>query len=129
MRAPETFVESVEYLVALVLPESREVLAILDLDGYRLPAVDIVTWSRPAEQLQQAIKARWGVSGIVLDFLQSLDRPQACVVVEVLVPNRAFGRLRASRMRMNLRSHESSRISAEAIFQSSYRLGLSGMLG
>jgi len=38
--------------------------------------------------LQQAIKARWGVSGIVLDFLQSLDRPQACVVVEVLVPNR-----------------------------------------
>jgi hypothetical protein len=88
MPAPETFVESVEYLVALVLPESREVLAILDLDGYRLPAVDIATWSRPAEQLQQAIKARWGVSGIVIDFLRSLDRPQACVVVEVLVPNR-----------------------------------------
>lgn len=88
MPAPETFVESVEYLVALVLPESREVLAILDLDGYRLPAVDIATWSRPAEQLQQAIKARWGVSGIVLDFLQSADHPQACVVVEVLVPNR-----------------------------------------
>jgi hypothetical protein len=89
MPAPETFVESVEYLVALILPESREVLAILDLDGYHLPAVDIATWSRPAEQLQQAIKARWGVSGIVLDFLRSRDRPQACVVVEVLVPNRA----------------------------------------
>lgn len=88
MPAPEMFVESIEYLLALVLPESREVLAIRALDGYRLPAVDIATWSRPAEQLQQAIKARWGVSGIVLDFLQSLDRPQACVVVEVLVPNR-----------------------------------------
>src|SRR6202035_5014964 len=57
-------------------------------DGYHLPAVDIATWSKPAEQLQQAIKARWGVSGIVLDFLRSLDRPQACVVVEVFVPNR-----------------------------------------
>ena len=55
MPTGETFVETVEYLVALVLPESREVLAILDLDGYRLPAVDIATWSRPAEQLQQAI--------------------------------------------------------------------------
>jgi hypothetical protein len=88
MPAEATFEETVEYLVALVLPESREVLAIRDLDGYRLPAVDIATWSRPAEQLQQAIKARWGVSGIVLDFLQSLDRPQACAVVEVLVPNR-----------------------------------------
>jgi hypothetical protein len=88
MPTGETFVETVEYLVALVLPESRKVLAIRDLDGCRLPAVYIATWSRPAEQLQQAIKARWGVSGIVLDFLQSLDRPQACVVVEVLVPIR-----------------------------------------
>ncbi len=87
MPAEETFEETVEYLVALVLPESREVLAIRDLDGYRLPAVDIATWSRPAEQLQRAIKERWGVSGIVLDFLQSLGSSQACVVVEVLVRN------------------------------------------
>jgi hypothetical protein len=87
MPTGEMLMETVEYLVALVLPESRKVLAIRDLDGYRLPAVDIATWSRPAEQLLQAIKARWGVSGIVLDFLQSLDRPQACVVVEVIVPN------------------------------------------
>jgi len=89
MPAEETFEETVEYLVALVLPESREVLAIRDLDGYRLPAVDIATWSRPAEQLQRAIKERWGVSGIVLDFLQSLDSSQACAVVEVLVRNGA----------------------------------------
>jgi len=87
MPAEETFEETVEYLVALVLPESREVLAIRDLDGYRLPAVDIATWSRPAEQLQRAIKERWGVSGIVLDFLQSPGSSQACVVVEVLVRN------------------------------------------
>jgi hypothetical protein len=87
MPTGEMLMETVEYLVALVLPESRKVLAIRDLDGYRFPAVDIATWSRPAEQLLQAIKARWGVSGIVLDFLQSLDRPQACVVVEVIVPN------------------------------------------
>lgn len=82
-------VETVEYMVALVMPDSRKVLAIPDLDGYRLPTVDIATWSRPAEQLQQTIKATWGISGIVLDLLQSLDRSQACVVVEVLVLNRA----------------------------------------
>jgi len=85
MPTKEAFEETVEYLVALVLPESREVLAIRDLDGYRLPAVEITAWSRPAEQLQRTIKERWGVSGIVLDFLQSLDGSQACVVVEVLV--------------------------------------------
>jgi hypothetical protein len=88
MPAEEAFEETVEYLVALVLPESREVLAIRDFDGYRLPAVNIATWSRPAEQLQRAIKEKWGVCGIVLDFLQSLDCSQTCVVVEVLVGNR-----------------------------------------
>jgi hypothetical protein len=88
MPTGETCVETVEYLVALVLPESRKMLAIRDLDGYHLPTVDIPTWSRPAEQLQQAIKARLGVSGIVLDFLHPLDRPQVCVVVEVRNGNR-----------------------------------------
>jgi hypothetical protein len=89
MPTGEMLVETVEYLVALVLPESRKVLAIRGLDGYRLPTVDIATWSRPAEQLQQAIRAKWGISGIVLDFLHPLDPPQACVVVEVLLGHEA----------------------------------------
>ena len=87
MPTGEAFVEIVEYLVALVLPESRKVLAIQDWDGYRLPAVGIATWSRPAEQLQQAIRAKWGVSGIVLDFLHAPDSFLACVVVEILDGN------------------------------------------
>jgi hypothetical protein len=85
MSGRDAIVETIKYSLALVLPESRKVLAIREVNAYRLPSVEIPPWTRPAEQLQKAIKATWGVQVIVLDFLWSEDRSQVCGVAEVVL--------------------------------------------
>ncbi len=87
MSIEDGIVEIAKYSLALILPESRKLLAIGDLDGYHLPSVTIPHWTRPAEELQKAIWASWGIPVIVLDFLRSTDGVQVCVVAEVLIPN------------------------------------------
>jgi hypothetical protein len=57
-----------EYRVVLVQPESHGVLALASAGSYRLPRVRIPSISRPAQQLQKAIKATWGVDAFILDF-------------------------------------------------------------
>jgi hypothetical protein len=84
MPAQETIVEMIEYLLVLVLPDSHKLLAISDLDGYRLPSISIPQWTRPAQQLQKAIRATWRLHVLVLDFFQ--DSP-LCATAEVLVPS------------------------------------------
>jgi len=88
MPVQETIVETTEYRLALVLPESRKILAISDVNGYRLPSISIPQWTRPAEQLQDAIHAAWKLRVLILDFFH--DSP-LCAVAEVLVPGQPIG--------------------------------------
>jgi hypothetical protein len=81
----ESPIKAAEYQLVLVVPESHKVLAISEAEGYRLPSVKIPRWTRPAEQLQKAVKAAWGVHVIVLDFLSSSGSSKVCAVAEVLV--------------------------------------------
>lgn len=76
-------VETTEYRLVLVLPESRTILAISDVDGYCLPSISIPQWTRPAEQLQEAIHAAWKLHVLILDFFHGSP---LCAVAEVLVP-------------------------------------------
>lgn len=91
MSIPEALIETVEYSVALVLPESRKLLAIRDVDGYRLPSVPIPQWTRPAEQLRKAIEATFGIHALVLDFLQPIGPLQVCAAAEVLILSEKCG--------------------------------------
>jgi hypothetical protein len=85
MLLQEPIIETTEYLLALVLPQSREVLARMSVDGgYFLPSINIPQWTRPAEQLQKAILMAWELHVILVDFLRSTEGQPICAVAEVL---------------------------------------------
>lgn len=88
MPVQESIVETTEYRLLLVLPESRKILAISDVDGYRLPSMTIPQWTRPAEQLREAIHAVWKLRVLILDFFHGSP---LCAVAEVLVPGQPMG--------------------------------------
>jgi hypothetical protein len=79
----ETIVKTTEYRLVLVLPQSRKILAINDVDEYRLPSVAIPQWTRPAQQLQEAALLVWKLHVLILDFFHGSP---LCAVAEVLVP-------------------------------------------
>src|SRR5271156_4575626 len=88
MTVQETIVETTEYRLVLVLPESRKILAISCVDGYRLPTIGVLQWARPAEQLREAIHAVWKLHVLILDFLHGSSQ---CAVAEVLIPGQPPG--------------------------------------
>ena len=88
MPAPEVTAETMEYLLVLVLPKPRKVLAISCANGYRLPTISIPQWTRPAEQLQKAIWMAWRVHALILEFLHGAS---LCAVAEVLVYAKPLG--------------------------------------
>jgi len=88
MPVEEAMVETTEYRLVLVLPESRNVLAISDVDGYRLPSISIPQWARPAEKLQKAIHVAWKLNVLILDFFHGSP---LCAVAEILVPGQPIG--------------------------------------
>lgn len=88
MPVPEALVETMEYRVLLVLPETRKVLAIRDVDGYHLPSISVTQWTRHAEQLQKAIRAAWKLHVVTLELLQG---PPPCAIAELLVPGKLSG--------------------------------------
>jgi Phosphotransferase enzyme family len=83
MPVQETIVETTEYRLILVLQDSRWVLAIPDANGYRLPSVAIPQWTRPAQQLQEAVLAGWRLPALIVDLLQGSP---PCAVAEALAP-------------------------------------------
>src|SRR5579863_8086742 len=80
-----------EYRVMLVQPESHGVLALASAGSYRLPRVRIPSMSRPAQQLQKAIKAAWGVNVFILDIYMAVQGTSSCVVAELLSPRISSG--------------------------------------
>jgi hypothetical protein len=75
--------DSMGYRVALILPQSRQVIAAMIEDTYELPQISIPLWERPAEQLTRLIEERWHIRSIVLDIVFD-ERPEApCAIVEL----------------------------------------------
>lgn len=75
-----------EYRVVLIQPESHGALALAAGGSFRLPRVSIPAMSRPARQLQKAIKATWGISAFMLDTCVATHGVSPCVVAEVHSP-------------------------------------------
>src|SRR5260370_29599446 len=84
MSTQNSILEQTDYRLVLVLPDSGGVLARYDGTSYRLPHVSIPKWARPAEHLQKAIHAAWGLHVIILDFPLSPEGSPLCVVAQVL---------------------------------------------
>lgn len=84
MATKSTSVEMAEYRVVLVEPESRAVLAVDADDENRLPRVTIPRWTRPAQQLRNAIRTTWGAETLILDVLLTNDSSSFCVAAEML---------------------------------------------
>src|SRR5215469_89211 len=78
--------EAMEYRCVLVQPRSHGVLAIGDAGRYRLPRVQIQRTTRPAQEVQIASKAKWGLDIFVLETWERPDGIGACVVGELLAP-------------------------------------------
>jgi hypothetical protein len=75
--------EQEEYRLFLVPSQSRQLLAIRVGLCWRLPKISILKQTRPAEQLQNAVREAWGLDIIVLDFpVAECDDPR-WVVAEV----------------------------------------------
>lgn len=78
-----------EYRVVLVQPESRGLLALGCANSWRLPRVRIPSISRPAQQLQKALKAIWGVDVFVVDVCdtsKATDGTSSFAIAELLSP-------------------------------------------
>jgi hypothetical protein len=76
--------EKTDYRLVLVLPESRKILALSGVDGYRLPSLGVQLWTRPTQQLREAIETIWNLHTLILDYLEG---PPICAVAEVLIPS------------------------------------------
>jgi hypothetical protein len=87
MAVHEPTLETIEYRIVFVLPDSRQVLAFEMSEGYCLPSVRIPPGTRVAEQLQKAILVGWGLHVLVLDVLSREDGSPCCAVAELLVPD------------------------------------------
>jgi hypothetical protein len=78
-------IEHTDYRIALLLPDSRQLLGIPGSGPHvvELPVVCIPLWERPAEQLTKQIEDRWGIRTIILDTLVGPGSETACAVAEI----------------------------------------------
>jgi hypothetical protein len=72
-----------EYRVVLVQPELHGVLALASTGIFRLPRVRIPSMTRPARELQKAIKATWGITAFILGTCVAPDGASPCAVAEL----------------------------------------------
>lgn len=84
MQRPDRTVASVAYRCVVLRPRSHRVLAIREAGHDRLPVIQIPRKTRPAQELQEAIKARWGLEVLILEIWAA--RIGAWVVAELLAP-------------------------------------------
>jgi thiamine kinase-like enzyme len=80
----ENTAATVEYRCVLVRPRSSQLLAVEESDQHRLPRIHIPEWTRPAEELQKVIRARWELDVLVLETWAAGHDVPAFVVAELL---------------------------------------------
>jgi Phosphotransferase enzyme family len=83
MSVQQIIVETIEYQLILALPGSKNILAIDEVDGWRLPSISIPRWTRHANQLSESIYAAYKLCVWILEFFHGSS---LYAVAEVLVP-------------------------------------------
>src|ERR1700733_963258 len=84
-------IDHIDYRLAFILPNSRQLLGQQVSETIDLPIVSTSMWRRPAEQLTTQIEEQWQIKSIVLDVIAGAggDAPP-CAVVEVRSPDWNF---------------------------------------
>lgn len=85
--------ETVEYRVALVDSSGPLVVGVAEPEGYHLPRVRIPKWTRPAEEINDALRRDWQLNTLVLTILYTGDERPACAVAEALPSDNASASL------------------------------------
>ena len=75
--------EYVNYRLALIHPQSRQLLAENSVGTCRLPQVSIPKRERYAEQLTRLIEERWKTQSVVLDLVTDGWTDSPCAIVEM----------------------------------------------
>jgi hypothetical protein len=89
MNTATKFVETTEYRVALIDSSAMKLLAESDVNGLHLPRVRIPKWTRPAEEINDAIRKQWRVTSILLTILQTTNDRPGCAVAELISSSEA----------------------------------------
>ncbi len=76
--------ETVEYRVALADSSWPLVMVEATPEGYCLPRVRIPKRTRPAEEINEALRRDWQLNTLILSILHTGDERPACAVAEVL---------------------------------------------
>ena len=76
--------DTTEYRVALIDSFTTKLLAESDVNGLHLPRVRIPKWTRPAEEINEAIRKQWQVTSIVLTILETTSDRPGCAVTELI---------------------------------------------
>jgi hypothetical protein len=76
-------VEQEQYRVLLMLPTSKMALVENHGGSLRLPRIGIPRWTRVGEELAEAVRTKWGVRSIVIDFLPEPPDIPKCAVMEI----------------------------------------------
>jgi hypothetical protein len=75
--------DRMDYRLALILPQSRQLMAAKVDDIYVLPLISISLWERCAEQLTRVIEGRWRIKSIVLDVVVDDCPDSPCAIIEI----------------------------------------------
>jgi hypothetical protein len=76
-------VDYVNYRLALILPQSRQLIATKVDETYMLPQISIPLWERCAEQLTRLIAERWHIKSVVLDVVTDDCSGSPLALIEV----------------------------------------------
>jgi hypothetical protein len=77
-------IDTNEYRVVLIDPESRGMCALARGGEYRLIRVTVAQRTRLARQLQEALRNTWGLTVMILDCLTMEDGTSPCAFAELL---------------------------------------------
>ncbi|WP_035352143.1 phosphotransferase [Edaphobacter aggregans] len=77
-------IDTNEYRVLLVDPESRGLCALERGGEYRLIRVAVAQRTRLARELQKTLRDAWGLAVLILDILTTEDSMSPCAVAELL---------------------------------------------
>jgi hypothetical protein len=80
------FPSTTKYRIILITPKSRRILAYRETNRYWLPRIRIREGTRPAQELRTAIRAKWGLAILILEFVFARDGSPSCVIAELLKP-------------------------------------------
>jgi Phosphotransferase enzyme family len=81
--------DTTEFRVALLDPSSWMLVTVRDSDGIHLPRVRIPKWTRPAEEINDAVREKWQLVSLVLTVLNGKNAQPACAIAEVMSPHSA----------------------------------------